>query len=571
MVGLFVVAAAALGISYLWFRQQVVASNQRVDPVIRTVLSQKPTSTMVSVTVPVPPSPSAMNVLVLGSDKRADEADAGSRSDTIILAHIDPDNNYFSLLSLPRDLRVDIPGKGTNKLNAAYALGGPALTIQTVEEITGVDINHYVEVSFDAFKDITDSLGGVYVYVDQHYYNANPNYEMINLAPGYQLLHGADALDYVRYRHDLNLDFGRMERQQEFLSDMREQAMGWDLALKLPGLVNALFKNVTTDLGANDIIKLAYWAVRLDGNRIRRVSLIGDATDVGGVSYVLADNSTIANAVESFLTLPGTIPSPGTTAKSTTTATTTKPADLTGIEVDVQNANGRVGEAGAVATWLGDLKATVVSTGNAAKNRGTSAVQYPSGKSKQARTAAAVLGIDTVEYSGSAQRITVLLGDDFELPAAYALPPDANNISAALGWKSIAKAMPFAIQGPGYIPKGYYFVQKWPTDTNTYDIDGKGGKPAFTMLYRLKQQGSWTDQYMGLTETTWQDAPAASKGREIAYNGRVLTIVGPSDNADRVWWKEDGVLYWVSNTLFHLLSENELVAVAKNMVAIPKQ
>ena len=163
MVGLFVVAAAALGISYLWFRQQVVESNQRVDPVIRTVLSQKPTSTMVSVTVPVPPSPSAMNVLVLGSDKRADEADAGSRSDTIILAHIDPDNNYFSLLSLPRDLRVDIPGKGTNKLNAAYALGGPALTIQTVEEITGVDINHYVEVSFDAFKDITDSLGGVYV------------------------------------------------------------------------------------------------------------------------------------------------------------------------------------------------------------------------------------------------------------------------------------------------------------------------------------------------------------------------------------------------------------------------
>jgi LCP family protein required for cell wall assembly len=137
------------------------------------------------------------------------------------------------MLSLPRDLRVDVPGHGLNKLNFAFHVGGPALTIRTVEQLTGVDINHYVEVSFDAFSDITDSLGGVYVDVDQRYYNDNPTYELIKLSPGYQLLNGVDALDFVRYRHDLNMDFGRMERQQAFLSAMREQAMGWNLPLRI--------------------------------------------------------------------------------------------------------------------------------------------------------------------------------------------------------------------------------------------------------------------------------------------------------------------------------------------------
>ncbi len=173
-------------------------------------LTDKPSSTLVS-EVEVPESPSAMNLLILGSDRREGEEGEPSRSDTIILVHVDPDQDYLSVLSLPRDLRVDVPGYGLNKINYAFAAGGAALTIQTVEQLTGVDINHYLEVDFNAFCDITDALGGVYVDVDQRYYNDNPTYELINLAPGYQLLNGDDALDYVRFRHDLNLDFGRME------------------------------------------------------------------------------------------------------------------------------------------------------------------------------------------------------------------------------------------------------------------------------------------------------------------------------------------------------------------------
>ncbi len=553
---------------YLWFRSQVAGANQRVTPEIRVALTAKPSSTIV--TVPVPPSPSAMNLLVVGSDKRSDGQEKYGRSDTIILVHVDPDNNYLSMLSLPRDLKVDVPGYGTNKINAAFAYGGAALTIRTVEQLTGVDINHYLEVDFQAFKDITDALGGVYVDVDKHYYNDNPNYELAKISPGYQLLHGEDALDYVRFRHDLNLDFGRMTRQQSFLNAMREQAMGWDLPLKLPGLVSALFSNVATDLGANDVLKLAYWGVRLDGSRMRRITLVGDAQDIGGVSYVLVSDKALADAVASFLTLPGMTPSTQEPPSGTTT-TTEAPVDLSGVEVDILNGNGIAGEAAAADKWLTDLGATVGTTGNTGKSSSQTVVEYGSGMSSKAKKLAAAVGVDTA-WSDSVQRVTLVLGQDFSLPQKYALPPDPNTISAAGGWKTIAKSVPFAVEGPAYIPKGYYFVEKTPPKEPTYGIQvGGGSKPAFKMLYRLKDRGSWTDQYLGIMETSWLDAPAASKGREVNYNGAVFTVVGAGDNVDRVWWKANGTLYWISNTLFRELSGKELLAMAESMVLIPTQ
>jgi LCP family protein required for cell wall assembly len=561
------------GASYLWFRHQVAGANNRVTPEVRTVLSEKPASTLV--TVPVPQSPSAMNLLVLGSDMREGEEGWSSRSDTIMLVHIDPDQDYLSILSFPRDLRVDVPGYGFNKLNYSFAVGGPGLTVKTLEQLTGVDINHYLEVGFDAFRDITDSLGGVYVDVDQRYYNDNPNFELIKLAPGYQLLNGDDALDYVRYRHDLNLDFGRMERQQTFLTAMREQAMGWDLPLKLPGLVSALFSNVTTDLGANDIIELAYWAVRMDGERIRRIALTGDASELGGVSYVFVDEQGIADAVTNLLTIPGTGATTPTVGSESSTTTTVAEIDLSGVEVDVLNANGRSGEAAKAGEWLASLGATIVTTGNAGSSAEKTSVEYPSGMSDEAKRVAAVVGVESAERSDSLERVTVILGDDYSLPADYALPPSPDTIPSGKGWQTIAKNVPFAVQGPAYIPDGYYFVERMPPAQGgeyTFDIEVDGGsKPAFKMLYRLRQNGHYLDQYMGITETAWLDAPAASEGREVRRGDITFTVVGTSQKVERVWWKADDTLYWVSNTLFHLLSEEELLAVAESMIYIPSE
>ncbi len=164
-----------------------------------------------------------------------------------------------------------------------------------------MDIDHYMEIGFNAFTDIVDSLGGVYVDVDNRYYNPLWYYEPIDMHPGYQLLNGADALDYVRFRHDRNMDFGRMERQQRFMSALREQAMGWDLPFKLPGLISALFQNITTDLDANEILRLAKWGIGLNGDSIRGITLRGSTPTINGAAYVVATEDQIAHAVDQLL------------------------------------------------------------------------------------------------------------------------------------------------------------------------------------------------------------------------------------------------------------------------------
>ena len=575
-----VLVLGVTGVGYVWFRSQVAGANARVTPEIRVALTAKPSTTLVSTTtVAAPESPAAMNVLVLGSDKREQEQGDPGRSDTVMLVHVDPGQNYLSVLSLPRDLRVDIPGHGKNKLNYAYAVGGPALTIQTVEQLTGVDVNHYVEVDFQAFRDIVDALGGVYIDVDRRYYNDDPHYELIRLAPGYQLLDGDQALDFVRFRHDQNLDFGRMERQQMFLRAVKEQALTWDLPFKLPSLVSALFDNLATDLGANDILKLAYWAVRLEPGQSRMLTLTGATGELDGVSYVFVDKQSLSDLVEKLLTPPGKGAATATSSAVTGAASTSTSAvrstaapDLKGVEVEVLNANGRKGEASAAGEWLKTLGAEVKAVANAGTILEKTLVEYPAGALGEAKLVAKALSGVGVKQNDARKQVTVLLGMDFTLPKDSGLSPSPSTIPDADGWRAIARQVPYAVRAPAYLPEGYEFVERMPPTGATYDIKvGSGTKPAFKMLYRLKQGGKYLDQFMGITETTWLDAPAASKGKEVRRGAITYTVVGSEGQVDRVWFKADGVLYWVSNTLSHLLSEDELLAVATSMLYIPAQ
>jgi LCP family protein required for cell wall assembly len=432
-------------------------------------------------------TPTGMDILVLGSDKRPTNAGEETRSDTVMLVHADPKANYLSILSLPRDLRVEIPGHGTGKLNDAYSIGGWELTAATVEQLTNVEIKQYVGVDFQAFKDMTNTLGGVYVDVDQRYYNDDPTYELIKLSPGYQLLNGDQALDYVRFRHDLNMDFGRMARQQRFLAAVREQAMGWNLAFKLPGLVSSIFKNLQTTLGTTDVLKLAYWGFRLSGDRIRQISVIGDIQTIGDPprSYVIPAEGAVAAAVQKLMTSP----------TGTSTETTSSAESTTGTEG-------------------GTTTSTTVDT-------------------------------------------SAFITDPIKIENSHL-------------WSELASGAPFQVMAPGYLPEGYAYVDRMPATGGTYDIAvGGGTKPAIKMVYRLTRQGEATDQYLGLMETTWLDAPAASAGREVEYNGVTYTIVATSQNTDHVWWKENGVLYWVSNTLQYYLNAKDLLKVAESMIVIP--
>ncbi len=178
----------------------------------------------------------ARTFLILGTDERYADKKAGvkPRSDTILLARVDPKSRRIALMSLPRDLKVKIPGAGTNKINVAYEIGGPGKTVSTIKKLfrdaTGepFPITNVIAVSFGGFRRAVDYVGGVYVDIDRRYYNDNStagpgeNYATIDVQPGYQKLKGQDALDYVRYRHGDN-DFFRASRQQDFLRQLTHQ------------------------------------------------------------------------------------------------------------------------------------------------------------------------------------------------------------------------------------------------------------------------------------------------------------------------------------------------------------
>ena len=171
----------------------------------------------------------AQNFLIIGSDVRPDQSSKGL-SDTTMLLRVDPDN-AITQLSIPRDLRVNIPGHGIDKFNAAYSYGGPKLTLEVVKQLTDnrIPINHVVNVDFNGFADAVDAIGCVYVDVDRHYFNDNATaasfadqYAEIDIEAGYQRLCGFKALQYVRYRHEDN-DIVRAARQQGFLREARQK------------------------------------------------------------------------------------------------------------------------------------------------------------------------------------------------------------------------------------------------------------------------------------------------------------------------------------------------------------
>lgn len=226
-----------------------------------------------------------INVLLLGVDRR--EQEEIPRSDTIIVVTIDPLTKDVSMLSIPRDLLVTIPGYGENKINAAYALGanspitGPGLVRATIEYNFGIPIHYYAEVDFDGFVRIVDTLGGVVVDVpapikDDEYPGEDYNYTRIYFAPGLQRMDGKTALRYVRTRHDDN-DFSRGYRQQQVLRALREQGLRLDLIRKAPQLVDSLGDTVRTDLSPTQVLALAKLGTEIPRDRIHSYTLL-DAT-----------------------------------------------------------------------------------------------------------------------------------------------------------------------------------------------------------------------------------------------------------------------------------------------------
>lgn len=229
---------------------------------ISNVRHIKVTSDELGKSRPAKASPSAMNILLVGSDRREgnDAARFGERTDTIMLVHLPADRDELAIISFPRDLRVRLPGCISRNglpgqraqrgiINSSFSAGGIGCIWKTIETLTGIHIDHFVIVDFTGFKMLVDAAGGVEVCIPEPIHDT---YIPLDLPSGLQVLRGEQALGYVRVRHGISngTDIGRIQRQQQFLSALGKKIMGGGMLLNPVRLLNFLSvasKSVTTD------------------------------------------------------------------------------------------------------------------------------------------------------------------------------------------------------------------------------------------------------------------------------------------------------------------------------------
>ncbi len=248
-------------------------------------------------------------VMVIGSDKRSVGARSGARdaphSDTMLLVRLDPGSGAISVLSIPRDLKVTIherSGPVVAKINQAFADGGAKLAVKTVQQVTGLAINHVVDVHFAGFKRAVDVLGCVYVDIDRRYFNHDigtpeTNFADIDIQPGYQRLCGSDALDYVRFRH-ADTDIVREARQQSFLRQVKDQLGVQGLLDKRLALERVFGSDVSTDVhSSHEILQILKLLVDSFSRPVRQVHF----NVTLGPSYVTATREQIRQGVREFL------------------------------------------------------------------------------------------------------------------------------------------------------------------------------------------------------------------------------------------------------------------------------
>lgn len=192
-----------------------------------------------------------INILLFGNDSRGEEH---ARSDTLMIAHYNQNTHSMKIASIMRDTYVDIPGHGMQKINAAFAFGGPELVRKTIKGNFDVDINYYAVVDFEGFSKIVDIVAPKGVEVDIPY---EMSYGIgMTLHPGKQILHGDKLLGYVRFRHDRLSDFGRVERQQEVVLKIKEQAVSVHSLVNLPKILGVADPYIDTNVDTPTILSI---------------------------------------------------------------------------------------------------------------------------------------------------------------------------------------------------------------------------------------------------------------------------------------------------------------------------
>jgi len=528
-----------------------------------TIATISPNTTRVNearkVVDPVEPG-KPINILLIGSDSRGREQGDPGRSDSIILVHMDSQLGFISMLSFARDLYVNIPGVGTDKINAAYTYGeqsgkgGPAKVIETVQELTGQRVQAYVNVDFKGFAKMVDDLGGVYIDVDRRYFNDNSGaekYDMIDLEPGYRKLNGDDALDYVRYRHT-DSDFARIVRQQTFLSELKRRTRGQ--LTQGPRFVRLIADNAETSIrDSGQLLNIIRRAIDTPDDRVFRVQVNGSPTMTSeGASINQLSQTELQDAIQQWLNpeFPG----------STSTGPKVVPAST---DVTVLNGSGRslVGED--LAGLLRGKGYRARSGGNADSFGYTSSAVLFDEKSQKSLAAARALrtlvGPSTALTPAPKSRLAgadavVIVGGDFAGSLYTPPPPDKpaapDTVSTArlvTILRNIQSQTGMKLMAPLKVARGSEVRQ-----IKVYKIDAPGGKQPWAVKIVFHRYVGGSNQYWGIMATQMKDPPILEgptgtwkkRGGLVAtnlfYNGKLLT---------RESWEYRGVRYWISNSL----------------------
>jgi LCP family protein required for cell wall assembly len=366
-----------------------------------------------------------INILILGSDRR-DVVEAnqknerqfsggsGQRADTIILMHLYGGSKKAVLISFPRDLRVEIPGHGIDKINAAYPLGGANLMIKTIKQLTGLSINHYVEVNFASFQGIVNAIGGVPLYFPAPVSDRKSGLDITHA--GCINLNGAQALSFVRARYIYpTADLGRIQGQQRFIRALLHKVRGLSLLLNPPKLI-ALSAQVGKGLVYDKDVSIGLAraiAARLAGFDQKNIDFRqypGRPGYVGGVSYVLPD-PTAARALFNSVRADGPLPDVGKTGQSLPS-----PSDVT---ITLINASGKSGLAGTERAKLVTKGYQVPTIASSSQHITPTIITYQAGDELKAELVAKEFPTATLKLATRPQStdIIVTLGRSFANPA----------------------------------------------------------------------------------------------------------------------------------------------------------
>ena len=589
VIALIALSSIGIGIAagaYLWFHQTVSNVQAHTPDLVKASKS---------LNVPVANEPAI--AMVLGYDHRAGIG-GPSRSDTIMLIRADPLNDTISLLSFPRDLLVPIycnnsgpvPG-GYQKINAAYADCGSTGTQLTIKHLTGLPINYIITVSFHGFKEVVDKMGGVWLNIDRRYYNPpDDGYASINIQPGYQLLTGGSALNFVRFRHT-DSDFVRLARQQEFVRAVKDQiATGGLSYTSLIGLVNDLTSDVEVAAGGHklqgkDVISYAFFAKDLPGGHIFQPSIQASSTE----SEVTATQSAVQQAVSQFLN-----PDLSSSKTANTVALGKKPKQTapphSGVTLTVLNGNGVAGAAANASFELAEQGYKTVSppnnlepnTPNGTQNYFHTKIYYDPAQPRSEAAAKALQQLmepaDVAKLPRTpwlvsldpGSMLMVILGTTFHgtvaappvqqipthTPAYVRYDPDqALNLLQPLKAK-----VPFPLEVPTVLEATSY-PDTLPTDVPVRLYAIQGHHKAVVLVFHTADNGFWD-----VEETDWTGAPIlADKSFRHDLDGREFDLYYAGPNLHMIVLNANGATYWITNTLTNELSNETMLAIAKGL------